>query len=75
MNLAVEPELVSQMIADVEDSPGSLPLLQYTLTVIGCYYANGLRKVGMYCDKSGKLKRQLLNGEIGKTKRFICQSE
>ncbi|MEH1966148.1 nSTAND1 domain-containing NTPase [Nostoc sp.] len=32
MNLAVEPELVSQMIADVEDSPGSLPLLQYTLT-------------------------------------------
>ncbi|RCJ31493.1 hypothetical protein A6769_30585 [Nostoc punctiforme NIES-2108] len=32
MNLAVEPELVSQMIADVENSPGSLPLLQYTLT-------------------------------------------
>ncbi|MEH1949509.1 MAG: pentapeptide repeat-containing protein [Nostoc sp.] len=32
MNLAVEPELVSQMIADVESSPGSLPLLQYTLT-------------------------------------------
>jgi uncharacterized protein YjbI with pentapeptide repeats len=32
VNLAVEPELISQMIADVEDSPGSLPLLQYTLT-------------------------------------------
>ncbi|MEH1997620.1 MAG: pentapeptide repeat-containing protein [Nostoc sp.] len=32
VNLAVEPELVSQMIADVEGSPGSLPLLQYTLT-------------------------------------------
>ncbi|MFN6478030.1 pentapeptide repeat-containing protein [Nostoc sp. DedQUE07] len=32
VNLAVEPELVSQMIVDVEDSPGSLPLLQYTLT-------------------------------------------
>ncbi|MCW5314416.1 hypothetical protein GTQ43_11535 [Nostoc sp. KVJ3] len=32
MNLAVESELVSQMIADVENSPGSLPLLQYTLT-------------------------------------------
>ncbi|MEH1855106.1 MAG: caspase family protein [Nostoc sp.] len=31
VNLAVEPELVSQMIADVENS-GSLPLLQYTLT-------------------------------------------
>ncbi|MFN6560496.1 MAG: pentapeptide repeat-containing protein [Nostoc sp. ChiSLP01] len=32
VNLAVEPELVAQMIADVENSPGSLPLLQYTLT-------------------------------------------
>ncbi|MEH2282177.1 MAG: pentapeptide repeat-containing protein [Nostoc sp.] len=32
VNLAVEPELVSQMLADVENSPGSLPLLQYTLT-------------------------------------------
>ncbi|MEH2180631.1 nSTAND1 domain-containing NTPase [Nostoc sp.] len=32
VNLAVKPELVSQMIADVENSPGSLPLLQYTLT-------------------------------------------
>ncbi|BAY80094.1 pentapeptide repeat-containing protein (plasmid) [Nostoc linckia NIES-25] len=32
VNLEVEPELVSQMITDVEDSPGSLPLLQYTLT-------------------------------------------
>jgi uncharacterized protein YjbI with pentapeptide repeats len=32
VNLAVEAELVSQMIADVENSPGSLPLLQYTLT-------------------------------------------
>jgi uncharacterized protein YjbI with pentapeptide repeats/energy-coupling factor transporter ATP-binding protein EcfA2 len=32
VNLAVEPELISQIIADVENSPGSLPLLQYTLT-------------------------------------------
>jgi uncharacterized protein YjbI with pentapeptide repeats/energy-coupling factor transporter ATP-binding protein EcfA2 len=32
VNLAVEPELVEQMIRDVIDSPGSLPLLQYTLT-------------------------------------------
>jgi len=30
--LAVEPELVEQMIRDVIGSPGSLPLLQYTLT-------------------------------------------
>jgi len=32
VSLAVEPELVDQMIREVIDSPGSLPLLQYTLT-------------------------------------------
>ncbi|MEQ8465647.1 nSTAND1 domain-containing NTPase [Coleofasciculus sp. E1-EBD-02] len=31
VELAVEPELVDQMIVDVKSSPGSLPLLQYTL--------------------------------------------
>src|SRR5208283_1690208 len=30
--LQVQPELVSQMVDDVKDSPGSLPLLQFTLT-------------------------------------------
>ncbi|HEY9832591.1 MAG TPA: caspase family protein, partial [Stenomitos sp.] len=32
VGLDVERELVGEMIADVADSPGSLPLLQYTLT-------------------------------------------
>jgi WD40 repeat protein len=32
MNLEVDQDLVTQIIADVEGSPGSLPLLQYTLT-------------------------------------------
>jgi uncharacterized protein YjbI with pentapeptide repeats/energy-coupling factor transporter ATP-binding protein EcfA2 len=32
VSLNLEPELVSQMLTDVEGSPGSLPLLQYTLT-------------------------------------------
>jgi WD40 repeat protein len=32
VKLSVEPELVVQMIADVQKSPGSLPLLQYALT-------------------------------------------
>ncbi|WP_138502117.1 pentapeptide repeat-containing protein [Nostoc sp. PA-18-2419] len=32
VNLEIEPELVFEMIADVENSLGSLPLLQYTLT-------------------------------------------
>ena len=31
VNLEIEPELVEQMLQDVADSPGSLPLLQYTL--------------------------------------------
>ncbi len=31
VELAVEPELVTQMLADVVGSPGSLPLLQYAL--------------------------------------------
>ncbi|QDL09687.1 hypothetical protein DP113_18805 [Brasilonema octagenarum UFV-E1] len=34
VNLEVEPELVNQILADVEGSPGSLPLLQYTLKEI-----------------------------------------
>ncbi|NJL61102.1 MAG: hypothetical protein HC903_03770 [Methylacidiphilales bacterium] len=33
-NLTVEPELVEQIIDDMGDSPGILPLLQYTLTEI-----------------------------------------
>ena len=32
VGLEIDRELVSQMIADVEGSPGDLPLLQYTLT-------------------------------------------
>lgn len=32
VGLEIERELVTQMIADVEGSPGNLPLLQYTLT-------------------------------------------
>jgi uncharacterized protein YjbI with pentapeptide repeats/energy-coupling factor transporter ATP-binding protein EcfA2 len=34
VNLTVEPELVQQIIDDMGDSPGILPLLQYTLTEI-----------------------------------------
>ena len=32
VNLTVEPELVKELLDDVERSPGNLPLLQYTLT-------------------------------------------
>lgn len=34
VGLEIEPELVTQMVLDVESSPGSLPLLQYTLTAL-----------------------------------------
>lgn len=34
VGLEVEPELIEQMLADVQGSPGSLPLLQYTLKVL-----------------------------------------
>jgi uncharacterized protein YjbI with pentapeptide repeats/energy-coupling factor transporter ATP-binding protein EcfA2 len=34
VNLTVEPELVEQIIDDMGDSPGILPLLQYSLTEI-----------------------------------------
>ncbi len=32
VGLEIEPDLVTQMITDVQGAPGSLPLLQYTLT-------------------------------------------
>jgi hypothetical protein len=32
VNLEIQKELVREMLADVENAPGSLPLLQYTLT-------------------------------------------
>jgi energy-coupling factor transporter ATP-binding protein EcfA2 len=32
VNLGIEPQLAEQMMADVMGAPGSLPLLQYTLT-------------------------------------------
>ncbi|EGJ34237.1 MULTISPECIES: caspase family protein [Moorena] len=32
VELDIEPELVKEILADVEDAPGYLPLLQYTLT-------------------------------------------
>jgi hypothetical protein len=32
VNLAIEPQLIEQMMTDVQGAPGSLPLLQYTLT-------------------------------------------
>lgn len=34
VDLEIEPELVNQMIADVAESPGILPLLQYTLSIL-----------------------------------------
>jgi serine/threonine protein kinase/WD40 repeat protein len=59
--LAVEPRLLAAMIADVVDRPGTLPLLQYTLTELaerredGVLTLAGYRRIG---GVSGALARR-----------------
>ena len=48
VELAVEPELSRQMLEDVEGSPGSLPLLQYTLTEIWKQQTDGCLRLTAY---------------------------
>lgn len=53
VNLTVEPELVRQMIHDVEDAPGSLPLLQYTLTELWKQRSDNQLKLNPYTKLGG----------------------
>lgn len=52
VNLEVEPELVEQILKDVNNAPGYLPLLQYTLTEVwkqrndNCLRVNRYTKLG-----------------------------
>ena len=48
VDLAVEPELTRQILSDVEGSPGSLPLLQYTLTEIWKQQTDGCLRLAAY---------------------------
>ncbi len=53
VSLAVEPELVEQMIRDVIDSPGSLPLLQYTLTELWNHRTEAGLRLTQYSQLGG----------------------
>lgn len=52
-NLSVEPELINQMIEVVEGSPGSLPLLQYTLTELWKQQTDGWLRLHCYTQLGG----------------------
>lgn len=48
VNLAVEDELIEQILEDVEGSPGGLPLLEYTLTELWKQRTNNTLKLATY---------------------------
>ncbi|HEY9628316.1 MAG TPA: pentapeptide repeat-containing protein [Coleofasciculaceae cyanobacterium] len=53
VNLMIEPELVSQMIQDVQGEPGNLPLLQYTLTELWKRRSDNQLKLNTYTQLGG----------------------
>ena len=53
VGLKIEPELVKQLLVDVENSPGSLPLLQYTLKELWEHRQNNTLKLNTYAELGG----------------------
>jgi uncharacterized protein YjbI with pentapeptide repeats len=53
VNLTIEPELIIQMLKDVEGSPGSLPLLQYTLTELWKQRTKECLRLSTYAQLGG----------------------
>jgi uncharacterized protein YjbI with pentapeptide repeats/ABC-type transport system involved in cytochrome c biogenesis ATPase subunit len=53
VNLKIEPELVEQMLQDVVNSPGSLPLLQYTLKELWKQRTDEGLKLASYAQLGG----------------------
>ncbi len=53
VGLTVEPQLVKKIIEDVEDSPGSLPLLQYTMTELWQRRTDNCLQLKTYIDLGG----------------------
>ena len=53
VGLKIEPELVKQLLVDVEKSPGSLPLLQYTLKELWERRQNNTLKLNTYAELGG----------------------
>lgn len=60
VGVEVQPELVTQMIRDVEHSPGSLPLLQYTLQQLWEQRTVNLLTIAAY-NRLGGIERTLKN--------------
>jgi energy-coupling factor transporter ATP-binding protein EcfA2 len=58
LGVDVQPELVTQMIRDVEHSPGSLPLLQYTLQQLWEQRTVNLLTISAY-NRLGGIQRTL----------------
>ncbi|NEP29141.1 MAG: hypothetical protein F6K49_47190, partial [Moorea sp. SIO3I6] len=53
LEVEVEPELVKQMLTDVANAPGSLPLLQYTLMEIWKQSNDNCLRLNTYAKLSG----------------------
>lgn len=53
VNLGVEPALVTEILNDIQDAPGSLPLLQYTLKELWQRRENGQLKLAAYQTLGG----------------------
>lgn len=53
VELEIEPELVTQILADVGDAPGTLPLLQYTLTELWKQNTDKCLRVNTYVKLGG----------------------
>jgi hypothetical protein len=53
VELEIEPELVTEMLADVANAPGILPLLQYTLTELWKQRSDNSLRVKTYAQLGG----------------------
>ena len=76
--LVVEPRLLAEMIADVADRPGALPLLQYALTELaeradgGALTLDAYRKIGRVSGALARRAEQLF-GQMNEGGRDACR--
>jgi DNA-binding SARP family transcriptional activator/ABC-type glycerol-3-phosphate transport system substrate-binding protein len=76
--LVVEPRLLAEMIADVADHPGALPLLQYALTELaertseGVLTLDAYRKIGRVSGALARRAEQLFE-PMNSTGREACR--
>jgi DNA-binding SARP family transcriptional activator/ABC-type glycerol-3-phosphate transport system substrate-binding protein len=76
--LVVEPRLLAEMIADVADRPGALPLLQYALTELAEHADDGVlsldayRRIGRVSGALARRAEQLFE-PMNETGRDACR--